>query len=172
MTQSRSSLVLSSLVAALVMVAGCDLLQPKVDKKLAEDLVGSIFKDEGLKVDSVECPANQPMKKGHKFECVAKAHGVDVHFEVEVMDESSGTVKASARDHTLVVSDVEPLIKADLESNGHQVSKIDCHGEIWVAVKGAVGSCDITDEANAVYVWTATFTDDEGNFSHEIKPKA
>ena len=155
---------------ALVGLFGCDLLEPKIDQKLAEGLVESIITKEGLKPSAVTCPANQSAKKGHKFECTATIDGTDVHFALEVLDDN-GTVSAEPRDHTLVVSKVEPEIKSDLLAAGHDVKSIDCHGDVWVAVKGATVSCDVTDEAGTAYLWSATFTGDSGEHEHSIAPK-
>jgi hypothetical protein len=125
---------------------------------------------ENLEPESVTCPADQEAVKGTKFECVAKINGIEVHFAMEVLDEN-GTVHASPRDHTLVVSKVEPEIKADLLAKGHDVQSIDCHGDVWVAITGATVSCDVTDEAGTAYLWSATFTDDDGRHNHTIVPK-
>jgi hypothetical protein len=149
---------------------GCDMLQPKIDAKLAEQLVSSLLEKEGLKPDSVSCPSNQLVEKGNKFGCKAKVGDVEVDFQLEVLDDK-GNVYAAPTNHTLVVSKIEPEIASDLKERGHSVDKVDCHGDVWVAIKGAKVSCDVTDEAGAAYVWTAEFLDDEGKHSHSIKPK-
>lgn len=61
--------------------------------------------------------------------------------------------------------------QADLEAKWHRVAKIDCHGEVWVAIKGATVTCDLVDEAGKEYLWSATFTDDKGAHEHSVKPK-
>jgi hypothetical protein len=158
------------LALALVGLFGCDLLSPKIDQKLAEGLIESILTKEGVKAEKISCPADQKATKGNVFECTATVGGVDVHFSMEVLDDN-GTVSAEPRDHTLVVSKIEPEIKGDLQTNGHDVASIDCHGDVWVAIKGASVSCDVVDEAGTAYLWTATFTDDKGGHSHSIAPK-
>lgn len=159
------------LALALVGLFGCDLLTPKIDQKLAEGLIESILAKENVKASKISCPADQKAVKGTKFECTATVEGVDVHFSMEVLDDN-GTVSAAPRDHTLVVAKVEPEIKADLQAAGHDVKSLDCHGDVWVAIKGVSVTCDVTDEAGAAYLWTATFTDDQGGHSHSIAPKA
>lgn len=161
---------LSYLVVASLALAGCDLLMPKIDGTLAEGLVQSILEKEGLTPDSVECPDNQKAEKGNKFTCTAKVGGVDVHFDMEVID-AKGTVYATPSDHTVVVEKFEPEIAEDLKARGHAVKEVDCHGEVWVAVKGATVKCDVTDEAGTAYEWTATFIDDKGGHRHSIAPK-
>lgn len=151
-------------------LGGCDLLKMKIDKSKAEGLVGGILTKEQITASSVTCPDDQPATKGHTFECTAKVGEVEVHFRLEVLDDE-GTVMATPRDHTLVVADVEDEIKADLQAKGHEVKTIDCHGDVWVAVKGAVATCDLTDEAGTAYLWTATFTDDEGGHTHVVAAK-
>ena len=155
---------------SLVSLFACDALMPKIDADLAAGLVRSILEKEGVKAQSVTCPDNQKAEKGNVFECVADVDGVEVRFSMEVID-AKGTVYATPRDHTLVVERVEPEIAADLQAKGHGVAKVDCHGDVWVAVKGATVSCDVTDEAGTAYVWTATFTDDQGGHEHSIAPK-
>lgn len=155
---------------SLLALPGCDALMPKIDPDLAAGLVTSILEKEGLKADSVTCPDNQKVEKGNVFECTAKVGDSEVHFSMEVMDDK-GTVYATPRDHTVVVEKVEPEIAADLKSKGHTVGKVDCHGDVWVAVKGAKVTCDVTDEAGTEYLWTATFTDDEGAHEHTLAPK-
>jgi hypothetical protein len=155
---------------SLVGLFGCDLLKPKIDQKFAEGLVESIFTREGVKPDSISCPGDQINQMGTKFECTATVNGTEVHFDLEVEDDQ-GTVRATPRDHTLVVSKVEPEIKSDLLAAGHEVKSIDCHGDVWVAIKGVSVTCDVTDERGTAYLWTATFTDDEGGHEHSIAPK-
>ena len=155
---------------SFVGLLGCDLLTPTIDADLAAGLVESILTSEGIKPSAVVCPEKQKAEKGHKFECTATCEGVEVHFSMEVLDDK-GTVVASPRDHTLVVSQTEPEIAEDLQARGHEVESIDCHGDVWVAVKGAEVTCDVTDEAGVVYLWSATFTDDEGSHEHSIAPK-
>ncbi len=161
---------LAPLAFALVGLLGCDLLTPKIDKGLAEGLIKSILDREGLTAESITCPAGQTAEQGNKFECTATIQATEVHFAMEVIDDK-GTVFATPRDHTLVVKTVEPEIAADLEARGHSVGSIDCHGEVWVALQGATVTCDVTDEAGAAYLWTATFTDDKGGHEHSIAPK-
>jgi hypothetical protein len=151
-------------------LGACEILQPKIDKTKAEGLVKTILTNEKIEPTSVTCPADEPIKKGHVFECTALAGEVEIHFKVEQLDDE-GTVVATPRDHTLVVSSVESEIKSDLQAAGHQVKSIDCHGDVWVAVKGATVTCDLTDEADKAYLWTATFTDGEGGHSHKVTPK-
>lgn len=158
------------LASSLVGLFGCELLSPKIDADLAAGLVESMLTKEGVKADSVTCPDNQKAEKGNVFECTATVQGVEVHFSMEVID-TKGTVYATPRDHTLVVSNIEPEIAADLQSKGHSVASIDCHGEVWVAIEGASVTCDVTDEAGAAYLWTATFTDNEGGHEHVLAPK-
>jgi hypothetical protein len=160
-----------TVLGAFVFTAGaCDLLQPKIDNTKAEALVRSILEKEQIKIDSVQCPADQPATKGHKFECVATcAVGTEVHFSLEVMDDS-GTVLAQPRSHTVAVKSVEQEIADDLAKLGHTVQSIDCHGEVWVSVPGAIATCDIVDEAGTKYVWTAEFKDDKGGHTHKIEP--
>lgn len=86
--------------------------------------------------------------------------------------DDKGTVVATPRDHTFVVAKVEPEIATDLKAKGHSVGKIDCHGDVWVAVKGAKVTCDVTDEAGAECLWSAEFTDEHGTHSHSIAPKS
>ncbi|MCR9161029.1 MAG: DUF4333 domain-containing protein [Nannocystaceae bacterium] len=155
---------------SLFALPACDLLTPKIDADLAGGLVESILTKEGLEPTSVSCPDNQKAEKGNVFECTADVKGVEVHFSMEVMDDK-GTVYATPRDHTLVVERVEPEIAADLEAQGHSVGKVDCHGDVWVAIKGAEVSCDVTDEAGTEYLWTATFTDDDGGHEHSLQKK-
>lgn len=160
-----------SLVLALGVVAGCDfVIGNKIDKSKAEALVKSLLTKENITPDSVTCPEGQETKKGATFECTAVANGTEVHFRMEILDEE-GTVMATPRDHTLVVKSVEPEIEADLEAKGHKVAKIDCHGDVWVAIKGAKVTCDLVDEAGKEYLWTATFTDDKGTHEHSVQPK-
>lgn len=154
----------------LVGLVACDLLKMKIDKAKDEGLVGGILSKEQISATSVTCPDDQPATKGHSFECTAKVGEVDVHFRMEVLDDE-GTVMATPRGHTLVVADVEDEIKADLQAKGRDVKTIDCHGDVWVAVKGAVATCDLTDEAGTAYLWTATFTDDTGNHTHVVAAK-
>ena len=158
------------LVSCLVGLPACDLLTPKIDADLAAGLVESVLTNEGLTVSSVTCPDGQKAEKDNVFECTATVDGTEVHFEMKVLD-SKGTVIATPRDHTLVVAKVEPEIATDLKATGHDVAKVDCHGDVWVAIKGAKVSCDVTDEAGAEYLWTAEFTDDDGTHSHSIAPK-
>ena len=165
----RVSLLLSSLLV-LSGALGCDALTPKIDPDLAAGLVESLLEKEGLKAESVSCPDNQKVEEGNKFECTATVEGVEVHFAMEVID-TKGTVFATPRDHTVVVAKVEPEIAADLKTKGHSVASIDCHGDVWVAIEGAVVTCDVTDEAGAAYLWTATFTDNEGGHEHTLAPK-
>jgi hypothetical protein len=162
----QSALILVSLVGLF----GCDLLKPKIDQKLAEGLVESIITREGLTPSKVSCPPNQLAVKDVEFECTATVNGTDVHFALKVLDDV-GTVEASPRDHTLIVSKIEPEIAADLLAAGHEVKTVDCHGDVWVAIKGATVTCDVTDERGTAYLWTATFTDDEGGHEHSIAPK-
>ena len=158
------------LSVSLIALPACDALMPKIDADLAAGLVESILTKEGLKAKSVTCPDNQKAEKGNVFECTADVDGTEVHFSMEVIDDK-GTVYATPKDHTLVVERVEPEIAADLKAKGHSVGKVDCHGDVWVAVKGAKVTCDVTDEAGAEYLWTATFTDDNGGHEHSIAPK-
>jgi hypothetical protein len=159
-----------TLMAALVSTTGaCDLLQPKIDKSLAEGLIRSILEKEKIKIDSIVCPADQPATKGHTFECLAVCVGTEVHFAMEVLDDK-GTVTASPRSHTLVVKSVEGEIAEDLRALGHTVQSIDCHGEVWVSVPGAIATCDIVDSDGAKYLWTAEFQDDRGGHRHKIEP--
>jgi hypothetical protein len=161
-------LSLTVLGAVVSMAGACDLLQPKIDKSKAEGLVRSILEKEKIKIDSVECPADQPATKGHKFECVATCVGTEVHFSLEVLDDQ-GTVLAQPRSHTVATKSVEQEIAADLAKLGHQVKSVDCHGEVWVSVPGAVATCDIVDEEGTKYVWTAEFKDDKGAHTHKIE---
>lgn len=158
------------LVSCLVGLPACELLETKIDPDLAGGLVESLLTSEGLKVGSVDCPKGIKAKADTTFECTAKVDETEVHFDMKVIDDK-GTVVATPRDHTLVVKKVEPEIAADLKAKGHDVDKIDCHGDVWVAVKGAKVSCDVTDEAGAEYLWSAEFTDDDGTHSHSIAPK-
>ncbi len=158
------------LVSCLVVLPACDLLTTKIDPDLAGGLVKSILTNEGLTVSSVTCPSGQKAEKDNVFECTATVDGTEVHFDMKVLD-SKGTVVATPRDHTLVVAKLEPEIAADLKAKGHDVEKIDCHGDVWVAIKGAKASCDVTDEAGGEYLWTAEFTDDEGTHNHSLAPK-
>lgn len=159
-------------LAALVLfgLGACEILKPKIDRSKAEGLVKALLTKEKIEPTSVTCPDDQPIEKGHVFECTAVANAVEVHFTLEQLDDQ-GTVVATPRDHTLVVASVEPELKADLEAAGHKVASIDCHGDVWVAVKGATVSCDLTDEAGKPYVWSATFTDDKGGHTHSVAPK-
>ncbi|MGH1344566.1 MAG: DUF4333 domain-containing protein [Nannocystales bacterium] len=158
------------LVSCLVGLPACELLTRKIDPDLAGGLVESLLTSEGLTVSSVDCPDGVKAEKDTTFECTATVDGTDVHFDMKVIDDK-GTVVATPRDHTLVVKKVEPEIAADLKAKGHEVSKIDCHGDVWVAVKGAKVSCDVFDEADVEYLWSAEFTDDDGTHSHSIAPK-
>jgi len=166
MRWSVTALVLPSIVLS----TGCDVFKPKIDPDLAGGLIESILKKEGLKADSVDCPDGQPATEGHTFECTATVADVEVHFTMEVLDDK-GTVYATPSDHTLVVEKVEPEIESDLKAQGHSVGTVDCHGDVWVAIEGAEVTCDVTDEAGAAYLWTATFTDDDGNHEHSLKAK-
>ncbi|MBV1860379.1 MAG: DUF4333 domain-containing protein [Nannocystaceae bacterium] len=158
------------LVSCLVGLPACDLLTTKIDPDLAAGLVESVLTNEGLTVSSVSCPEGVKAEKDAAFECTATVDGTEVHFAMKILD-GKGTVTATPRDHTLVVKKVEPEIAADLKAKGHDVSKIDCHGDVWVAVQGAKVSCDVTDEAGVEYLWTAEFTDDDGTHNHSIAPK-
>jgi hypothetical protein len=91
-----------------------------------------------------------------------------VHFNIEVIDDQ-GTVMAKPRDHTIKVDSVENEIAEDLRLLGHSVASIDCHGEVWVSVPGAIATCDIVDEAGAKYLWTTEFTDGNGRHTHKIE---
>jgi hypothetical protein len=165
----RKPLAAFALAGALVTTSGCDLLQPKLDKGKLEALVRSLLEREQIKIDSISCPADQPVTKGHTFECLAVCVGVEVHFSMEVIDDQ-GTVMAKPRSHTVVVKSVENEIAEDLRKLGHSVQSVDCHGEVWVSVPGAIATCDIVDEAGAKYLWTAEFTDDRGTHNHKIEP--
>lgn len=156
------------LALACTTLFGCDALNT-IDPVQAQGLVESLLKKEGVTATSVTCPSGQKLEKGNKFECTADVNGIEVHFSLEVIDDK-GTVFATPRDHTLVVEKVEPEIAADLKAKGHEVKEVDCHGDVWVAVKDAVVKCDVTDEAGAKYVWTATFTDNDGGHTHKIEP--
>ena len=158
------------LITASLSCFGCDLLTPKIDADLAAGLVESLLTKEGVTAQSVECPKGQKAEKGNVFECTAKVNDVDVHFKMEVLD-NKGNVMATPRDHTLVVKKIEPEIAADLQAKGHSVASIDCHGEVWVAIKDATVTCDVTDEGGAAYLWTAKFTDNEGAHEHKLEPK-
>jgi hypothetical protein len=159
-----------TLLGAFVSTTGaCDLLQPKIDKSKAEALIRSVLEREKIKIDSIECPADQPLTKGHKFECVAVCVGTEVHFSMEVLDDD-GNVMASPRSHTVAVKSVAEEIAADLRGLGHQVKSVDCHGEVWVSVPGAIATCDIVDEQGTKYLWTAEFLDDRGKHTHKIEP--
>jgi Fe-S cluster biogenesis protein NfuA len=162
---------LHTCVIALALLGACDVsFNSGIDKTKAEALVKSLLTKENITPTSVTCPEKQENKKGVKFECTAVANGTDVHFSMEVIDDE-GSVMATPRDHTLVVASVEPEIKADLQAKGHQVAKIDCHGDVWVAVKGATVTCDLVDETGKEYLWSATFTDDKGTHEHSVKAK-
>ncbi len=158
------------LSVSLVALPACDALMPKIDPDLAAGLVGQILEKEGLTAKSIKCPDNQKVEKGNVFECVADVEGTEVKFSMEVLD-SKGTVYATPKDHTLVVEKIEPEIAADLEAKGHKIGKIDCHGDVWVAIEGAVATCDVTDEAGTEYIWTAEFIDDKGGHKHTLAPK-
>jgi hypothetical protein len=161
----------SALALSLLGLGACDVsFGNQIDKSKAEALVKSLLTKENITPTSVTCPDKQENKKGLKFECTAVASGTEVHFTMEIIDDS-GTVIATPRDHTLVVSAVEPEIKADLQAKGHQVAKIDCHGDVWVVITGATVSCDLVDETGKEYVWTAKFTDDKGAHEHSVKEK-
>ena len=162
-------LVTAALVGTIVSTTGCDLLKPKLDQGKLEGLVRSLLEREQIKIDSLSCPSDQPADKGHTFECLAVCQGIEVHFKMEVIDDS-GTVMATPRSHTVVVKSVESEIADDLRKLGHSVQSIDCHGEVWVSVPGAVATCDILDEAGAKYLWTAEFSDDRGTHTHKIEP--
>ncbi len=153
----------------LMGLGACDLT-PKIDKSKAEALVKAVLTKESLAPTSVTCPENEKNEKGHTFECTAVANEVEVHFKMEVLDDQ-GTVMATPRDHTMVVSSIVPELKADLEATGHQLKSLDCHGEVWVAIKGATVTCDLVDEAGKAYLWTATFTGDKGEHTHTVAPK-
>jgi len=166
-------LALRIVVTALALqgLGACDVVfNSKIDKTKAEALVKSLLTQENITPTSVTCPDDQENKKGVTFECIAVANGTEVHFGMEVIDDA-GSVMAKPRDHTLVVASVEPEIKADLQGKGHQVATIDCHGNVWVAIKGATVTCDLVDEAGNAYLWSATFTDDKGTHEHSVKAK-
>lgn len=163
----RRFTTLPVLALPLLALLGCD---PQIDQGLAEGLIESMLKKEGVSAESITCPKGEKAVQGNKFECTAKFGEVEVHFTMEVIDDK-GTVYATPRDHTLVVEQVEPEIAEDLKGQGHEVASIDCHGDVWVAIKDATVSCDVTDEAGKAYLWTATFTDDEGTHEHKIEPK-
>jgi hypothetical protein len=155
---------------ALAPLLACDLFN-KVDADKAEQLIQTILDKESIKAEKITCPDGQSSKKGTSFECTAVVSGAEVHFTVEMVDDA-GTALASPRDHTFPVAKLEPEIADNIRELGHTVAKLDCHGELWVAVKGAVVTCDVTDEAGAQYLWTAEFTDNEGGHSHKLEPKA
>lgn len=159
-----------ALVSTFILASGaCDLLAPKLDKGKLETLVRGILERESIKIDSIDCPDAQPVNKGHTFECLAVCVGTEVHFAMEVIDDE-GTVMATPRSHTVVVKSVEKEIADDLRALGHSIASVDCHGEVWVSVPGAIATCDIVDETGAKYLWTAEFEDDRGRHTHKIEP--
>ena len=157
---------------AMLASAGCDLLQPKVSKSELEQALRDWLTSNELVAKTVSCPDDQPMKKGHTFECTAEVHGTDIPVAVEVTDPSTGMVEWKPKFLTVKRDSFEQEVAANPAFVGHDL-KLDCHDAVWVSIPESEWKCDITDrgDGDKQYIAVITFSDGEGTHAIEIKPK-
>ncbi len=158
-----------------------------------EGFVAKTAKEQGVAVESVECPDDVEAKKGESFKCTVRARGgkegdiavqqisddgnVRVQREefAELLGEdgdSSGTPSGA----TLDVDKVEQAIAQNVssESEGQiTAALVDCPDDIPIEA-GGTSTCKVTSEDGKTTAYTVTQTDDQGNvrFKGDLTPLA
>jgi hypothetical protein len=126
------------------LLAGCT-----IDPKKVEQSIRDTFEADDVEIDSIECPKNEKMKEGAKFECEGTS-GLGDSFVVKVKQtDGSGTIKWELEGR---IMDPKEVAK---KTNG----LVDCGKKKFIAVKGTKMKCK---EGGAEV--TYKFTDDEGKF--------
>ena len=187
---SRTS-TLIALLALAALVAGCGTKTLK--KGEIEGFVEKTAKEQGVAVDSVDCPDDVEAKKGESFECKVKATGgkeADISVQ-QTSDDGNVRVQRGAfaallaedggssgtpSGRTLNVDKVEEAITENVssESNGRiTASSVDCPDEVPIEAGGTF-ECEVTSEDGKKTKYTVTQTDDQGNarFEGDLSPLA
>ncbi len=187
---SRTSMLLA-LLAFSALVAGCGTETLK--KGEIEGFVEKTAKEQGVAVESVDCPGDVEAKKGESFKCSMKANGgKEAEIDVEqtsddgnvrvqrgafaaLLGEDGGSPGAPSG-AALDVDKVEKAIAGNVssESNGRfTASSVDCPAQVPIEAD-ATFTCKVTAKDGKTTEYTVTQTDDQGNvrFRGNLAPLA
>ncbi|MGI8595025.1 MAG: DUF4333 domain-containing protein [Solirubrobacteraceae bacterium] len=187
---SRTSTLLA-LLALAALVAGCGTKTLK--KGEIEGFVSKTAKDQGVAVESVDCPGDVEAKKGESFKCTVKARG-GKEAEINLQQASDdGKVRVQSGQFAallgedggspgtpsgakLDVDKVEQAITENVssESQGRlTASSVDCPAEVPIEA-GAAFTCKVTSKEGKTTEYTVTQSDDKGNvrFRGDLTPLA
>jgi hypothetical protein len=146
---------------SLVAITGCD---SKIEKTKIEGAINDGTKAKGISFKSVECPANQMMKKGADFDCTAStAEGDAVTIHV-TQNTDQGDVTWN-----IIGTILDPAKLGDsIESKLGAGADVKCPASTIVLTKGKVIKCTATVEGATKNV-EITATDDAGNVDWKVK---
>jgi Domain of unknown function (DUF4333) len=152
----------AALVALGVLTSGCT-----VDKKKVEGSITDEFKSKGIKLKSVDCPANQKAKKGETFDCKAETDDGDKLTIHVTLNDNMGSLEWKLDGKILEEAKVGHSLEKAIDDKAHVKADVTCPDKTIVLLSGKSFTCDATIDGKSKKVDITLGEDD--NYTWKIQ---
>jgi hypothetical protein len=163
------SLSRGGVLVAVLALAGCsrNLDMEAVKKSIGDGLASQL----GLKVASLECPPNRPVKAGDAFECVASPEGGGrLTVKVSQKDDASNVAWEVVKTEGLLdLAKVETAIRTGLKEQANVEATATCGGRWKAAKAGDTFECQARTAAGQDVPIVVSVADDNGAISWKTR---
>ncbi len=153
----------TAVVAAALCLLTIPSCKPRLDAKKIEKSIGSEFEAKDIKLRSITCPANVPIKQGDKFDCEASdSEGQSLVVHVEQTD-NAGSISWKLDGMIINMQKVGDSIEAKVG----QSADVKCPEMNMILRVNESFTCDATI-AGGPHKVAITLTDSSGNVAWKV----
>lgn len=152
----------AAILAVALLATGC-----KVDKAKLEKSITDEFTAKGIKLKSVDCPADVKAKKGETFDCKGETDEGDKIVLHVTMTDSAGSIEWKLDGQILDQAKIGDSLEAAIDEKVHVKADVKCPEKTIILLPGKSFVCDATvdGETKKVDITTA----EDGGYSWKVR---